>query len=80
MDHFALILVKGIGSMSRLLLFLHVDVDLCQDRWLKRPSLLHLYCFFSFVRDQWGVVVGSQFSCFDLFDCSFANTTLSCLL
>ena len=81
--YFELILVKAVRSVSRYI-FLHVDVQLFQDPFLERPSLLHCIAFapLSEVSDCVcvGRFPGSLFCSIDLFVSSFSSVTLSWLL
>ena len=78
-NHFKLIFVKGVSSVSRFI-FLHVDVQLLQFCLLKGLSFLHSISLYSLVKDHLIVFIGVYFRALysiGLFVYSSVNTTLS---
>ena len=57
MIHFELIFVKGVRSVSRFI-FLQVNVQLFQQRLLKRPSIPHYIAFASLLEMSCGSISG----------------------
>ena len=84
MIHFELIFVKGVRSVSRLIFFLHVDVQLFQHQLLKTLSFFHYIAFDPLSKIRWCIYVslflGCLFFSITLFVYSFADTTLSWLV
>lgn len=57
MIHSELIFVKGVRSVAPRFFFLHVDIHLFLNHWLKRLIVALLYYLCSFIKDQFAVFV-----------------------